>query len=385
MKILHTADWHLGRQLGQYSLIEDQREILQQITTIIAEERPDACIIAGDIFDRSLPSKEAVDLFDTIMTQLIVEMKQTVIAIAGNHDSPERVALHSRILSSYNLHLLGRLSNPVQKLLLQDDAGPVAVYLVPYTEPAVFNHLYNTESVRTHQDVFTRLLAELQPDVQLQERNILVAHAFVAGGKVSDSERMLSVGLAEFIPASLFSPFTYVALGHLHAPQEMIKGKVRYSGSPMKYSVSEAGHKKSVTICEIDAQGETVIREIALKPVRDVLLVTGCIVDGKFSVTDGTTPAKNDFLQVTLTNEESVMDAMRIVQERYPNTLGLDWSKRNKGEAGGAALKISEMKEQKPIELCSNFYEAMTGKALTEEQKKTLFSVIQNIEKGENA
>ncbi len=383
MKILHTADWHLGRQLNQNSLIEDQRYILDRFVEIVEREKPDVIVIAGDIYDRSVPSKEAVDLFDEFISKLVIEQKQKIIAIAGNHDSPERIGLHNRILEKQNLHLIGNLESPVKVIPIEDEFGPVNFYVVPFTEPSYYNYLYKGETAKTHQDFFNSLIDKLGPEKLRSERNVLVSHSFAAGGVKSESERMMAVGTAEVVDAGLFSPFNYVALGHLHSPQDIVNNRVRYSGSLLKYSKSETEHKKSVTICELDSTGKTAIREIPLIPSRDVHLITGKIKNGVFVLAPYQVEhKKDDLLFVQITNTEPVMDAMRVVQETYPNALSLDWVKIKASGITDRSFKSGEVKDKNPLELCEEFYQSIADKSLITEEKVILQNIINQVTGG---
>ncbi len=244
MKILHTADWHLGKYLNSQSLLEDQKFILRQLLELIRKENPDVVLIAGDLYDRSVPPAEAVTLFDDTIHKIISEYRTPIIAIAGNHDSADRVHCYSNLLEKQGFYIRGKLQFPVKPIILNDEHGPVHFYPVPYTEPERLRYLVNDSKIRTHEDVMKYVTSEIHENLPKNVRTICIAHAFITGGEPSESERMLTVGGAETVSAQLFDGFSYTALGHLHRPQQFLDGKVSYSGSPLKYSFSEADNSK---------------------------------------------------------------------------------------------------------------------------------------------
>jgi len=373
MKILHTADWHLGKYLNNQSLLEDQRFILKRFLEAVRKEQPDVVIIAGDIYDRSVPPSEAVNLFDDTVDKLIREYQTKVIVISGNHDSSDRINCYSGLLEKQGFYITGRLHLPIQPVIIEDDNGPVYFYPVPYVEPEWVRHKVNEKEIRSHEDVMKYLVGEIMETHPDQHRSVFVGHAFISGGKPSDSERVLSVGGAETVSAEIFDPFSYVALGHLHRPQSFLNGKVHYSGSPLKYSFSEADHSKRVSIVHLDGLGMITVKRIDLKPRRDLLRVKGCIEKGKFELekTDNTKPSISDFLEVTLTNKEPVMDAMQIVQKSYPNTLKLQWEHK-RDLVSDRNFSGEDIEHKNPVELFDMFYEWLEGDPMDEKTRHVI-------------
>lgn len=381
MKLLHTADWHLGKYLNHVSLLDDQRQILEQLLGIIEEEQPDVVLLAGDIYDRSVPSGEAIALFDETVHRIVFELEIPFIVISGNHDSPERTHVYSGLLQREGFYITGRLQWPVKPVILEDEHGPVYFYPVPYTEPELLRHITGNEEIRSHDETQRLIVEQILETHPGGERAVFIGHAFIAGGAESDSERVLSVGGAETVNVRYYEPFCYTALGHLHRPQTFLDGKVRYSGSPLKYSFSEADHAKSVDLVQIDGFGMTTVKQRALEPERDLLRAEGVIEDGTFRLAEGVDkPGREDFLEVHLQNREQVFNAMGIVQKVYPNTLKLRWPER---ETSGSdkAFNSETLDEQSPMELFEQFYEHFRGETLDEQYRPVLAEAIENAQK----
>ncbi len=333
MKILHTADWHLGKHLNNFNLLEDQRHILQQFISLAKAHKPDIILLAGDVYDRSMPPADAIKLFDEVMSEIILVLKIPVIAIAGNHDNAQRVGYCNAILEKQGLYMFGQLGEKpltaLPQITLNDEFGEVHFFPIPYTEPETLRHLITQEAtetpIRTHQDVMKWITDKIETQCPTGRR-IIIGHAFVAGGEASDSERdLLMVGGAAHIEANTFEKFTYTALGHLHRPQNFGQ-KVRYAGSPLKYSFSEAHHAKSVTLFTLDANGvQDNITQIPLIPLRDMHRVKGVVEDFAFRITSAGSEhiSTEDFLEVTLENEQNFLNPMSIVQKSYKNAMHL--------------------------------------------------------------
>ena len=380
LKFIHTADWHLGKSLNNVSLLADQEFILKALIDLCRKEKPDALFIAGDIYDRSVPSADAVAVLDKVIAELIGGLGIPVIAMAGNHDNPRRTGQFNHLLSQQGLHLFGFPEFPPKSVTLTDDWGPVHVYVLPYIEPEVYRLRFSqideeaATEIRSHDQVvahYVKLIQEVHPG---GERAVLLAHVFVGGGSPSDSERQLAVGGAEMVGLDSFGDmFSYVALGHLHGPQTFRDGKLVYSGSPLKYSFSEAGHTKTVPVVDIDGMGLVTSRKVELKPRRDLLTVTGRIegtslildaecaegADGAEN-TDDSIPAVTDYLEVRLSNREPVVDAMQIVRKRFPNTLKLSWPEKQ-ALAGGSGLTSGSISELSPEKLFERFIKTVSG------------------------
>jgi len=275
MRFVHTADWHLGRILHGVHLTEDQAYVLDELIEIVRDARPDVVIVAGDIYDRAVPPQDAVSLLDDVLSRLVAKVGVPVVLIAGNHDSPERLSFGARLLANSNLHVFGPLLPEYRPVVLEDNYGPVNIYAIPFAEPPVVREKIGGNDIRDHDSALRQILQHIRAKQPTDRRSILVVHAAVVGGKTSDSERPLSIGGSETVDPAIFEGFDYVALGHLHQPQSSGEDHIQYSGSILKYSFSEASHRKSVTIVEMDATGKCAIERIVLSPRRDVRRIKG--------------------------------------------------------------------------------------------------------------
>lgn len=379
MRILHTADWHLGLSLPGISLVNDQRHVLEQIIRIADQEQPDVVIIAGDVFDRSAPPPDAVTLLDWAIGRLVLDLGRKVILIAGNHDNGERIGCFSDLLRQRGLHLFGVPCIPLPSVTITDVYGPVRLFVLPYLEPHVARYLVGDESIRTQQQAYEAALRTI-PKVA-DERTVFVGHAFVAGGQSTGSERQLSVGGSEAVSADIFAPFSYVALGHLHRPQQLLNGKIRYPGSLLAYSFDESGQQKSVEIADIRNDGSCDIRRIPLVPLRAMRRVKGRIVKGEFLL-DGSepNPRTEDFVEVTLQNNEPVADAMSIVQAHYPNALKLRWE-RSAISSGTTTTTLEEIRRKTPVDLLREFFRMVQGREMSDAQIALGQKAVEEVER----
>lgn len=380
MKILHTADWHLGKYLNNQSLLEDQRFILRQLLEIIRKENPDVVLIAGDIYDRSVPPAEAVSLFDDTIHKIISEYRTPVVAIAGNHDSADRIHCYSNLLEKQGFYIRGKLELPIKPIVLNDEYGPVHFFAVPYTEPERLRFLINDAKIRTHEDVMSYVSQEIRENLPQNVRSVCIAHAFITGGEPSESERVLTVGGAETVPAQFFDYFSYTALGHLHRPQQFLDNTVSYSGSLLKYSFSEADSQKSVTIIHLDGLGLITVKKKELKPRRDLRKVTGVIEKTEFRLVgmgEENVPSISDFLEVSLLNETPVIDAMKIIQKKFPNTLKLQWPKKNPA-TNEKTFTGESLQKMSPVELFGKFYEWLEDDRLPDKAKVIIEETVQS-------
>jgi len=385
MKILHTADWHLGKSFNSYQLLVEQKQALLQLLEIIKTQKPEVVLLSGDIYDRSVPPADAVKLFDNIISEIILELKTPVIAIAGNHDSPERIGFGSGLLQRQGLHITGSLSLPIKPVILSDDFGEIYFYPIPYTEPETLRYLTQNNEIKSHADVFDWILNHIKAIHPEGKRSILIGHAFVAEaeGEDSDSERTLLVGGAAYVPSQIFEFFNYTALGHLHKPLSFLDGKVKYSGSLMKYSFSEAAYDKSVIMLEIAQNGNFTHERIKIIPQKEVRRVKGEIIQKEFILKDDSTPQKEDFLEVSLLNTEIVANAMQIVQRAYPNTMVLKWPELPK-IMNTSRLTTEQVVSMSEIELFEDFYKNFTEKELDNDKKQVIKEVISGIKKIED-
>ncbi len=354
MKFLHTSDWHLGRSLHGASLIDDQAHVLRQFVNLAHEEHVDAVVIAGDIYDRSVPPADAVALLDEVLSRLIIEIGVPVIVIAGNHDSAERIAFGGRVFERQRLVLRGTLDD-LTPVVLNDAHGPVAFYPLPYVEPTFARALAGGEGIHDHQSAMSHITSMLRTQRQAGHRNVLIGHAFVAGGSESESERPLSVGGSGMVAPGTFDGFDYVALGHLHRPQSVGADHIRYAGSLLKYSFNEVDHVKGVTLVAIGADGKVVTRSIALKPLRDVRIVKGTLAE--LLGAPDPTRSREDYLCAHLTDTTPLLEPMARLREVYPNMMELQFARTDAGD--GTPSAHGDHRRRQPDDLFRAFYRDM--------------------------
>jgi DNA repair protein SbcD/Mre11 len=386
MKILHTADWHLGKYLHNFYLLNEQQYILDQLCEIVQQEKPDVILLAGDIYDRHQPASDAIEVFDKVMSRLVLEMKIPVIAIAGNHDSAERINYCNYLLREQGLHIFGSPVMPPKPVTLYDEYGGIDFYPIPFPEPENLRILLGRDkAIHTHESAMKALIEYIKDcdTFKNNHRKIAIAHAFVGGGSESDSERQLSVGNVSVMPLSAWEGFDYVALGHLHRPQSLGESrKVRYSGSILKYSLSEVHSSKSVTILDMDNTGKFSEKVIPLIPQKDVKTLKGIIKDMEFLANDNENlPQNEDFLEVTLENDMPVPNAMQIVQQKFPNTLNLKWSSLRQYNNPLARINSDKLSAMSEMDLFKDFFERHLQKDMDNDQKQILTNIIEEIRK----
>ena len=376
MKLLHLSDLHLGKRVNGFSMLEDQRVILTQIVDLAEEEKVDAVLLAGDLYDKPVPPAEAVTLLDGFLTRLSGG-GIPVFAISGNHDSPERLAFATRLLTGEGIHLTAQYQGPQPPFLLQDEYGDVAIYALPYLKPALVRHWNPEADIASYEEAVSYALGQWAVDKT--QRNVLLAHQFVTGGVTCESEER-SVGGVDQIPAPLFAAFDYVALGHLHGPQSVGRPTLRYSGSPLKYSFSECGHEKSVTLVTLREKGQVEIQALPLTPCRDLREIRGAYeeVTAK-SFYQGTN--REDYLHVILTDEEDVPEAMGKLRTIYPNLMKLSYD--NRRTQGVAEVTGAERPEEKtPLELFQDFYQLQNHQPMAPQQEALVRQLMETIWEG---
>lgn len=376
MKLLHLSDLHLGKRVNGFSMLEDQRVILTQIVDLAEEEKVDAVLLAGDLYDKPVPPAEAVTLLDGFLTRLSGG-GIPVFAISGNHDSPERLAFATRLLAGEGIHLTAQYQGPQPPFLLQDEYGDVAIYALPYLKPALVRHWNPEADIASYEEAVSYALGQWAVDKT--RRNVLLAHQFVTGGVTCESEER-SVGGVDQIPAHLFAAFDYVALGHLHGPQSVGRPTLRYSGSPLKYSFSECGHEKSVTLVTLREKGQVEIQALPLTPRRDLREIRGAYeeVTAK-SFYQGTN--REDYLHVILTDEEDVPEAMGKLRTIYPNLMKLSYD--NRRTQGVAEVTGAERPEEKtPLELFQDFYRLQNNQPMAPQQEALVRQLMETIWEG---
>lgn len=374
MKLLHLSDLHLGKRLNEYSMLEDQEYILKKIIYVIDIEKPVAIIIAGDIYDKSIPSAEAVKLFDDFLVSL-AKRKLEVFVISGNHDSAERIAFGSRIMDASGIHFSPVYDGKVMPIKLSDEFGDVNFYMLPFVKPANVRRFYEDEEILSYTDAIQCAVSHMSIDSE--KRNVLVTHQFVTGAHRSESED-ISVGGTDNVDATVFESFDYVALGHLHSPQNCSSEKIRYCGTPLKYSFSEAKDQKSVTIVELGAKGSLSVRETTLVPMRDMVEIKGKYNDIMQKSYYENTSYQNDYTHVTLTDEEDIVDAIGKIRTVYHNLMKLDYDNkrtRTTSQIDGA----TDVEAKSPLELFSDLYELQNNQPMSDEQKAFVNDLIEHI------
>ena len=364
MKFIHLSDLHLGKRVNECSMLEDQRYILGEILRIVDREAPDAVLIAGDVYDKTVPSAEAVALLDDFLVRLAGRDLQ-VLLISGNHDSPERLAFGGRLMAERGVHIAPVYDGRVAPVTLTDEYGPVRVYLLPFVKPSHVRRCFPDREVDTYTDALAAAIGAMGVDPAL--RNVLVTHQFVTGAARCDSEEV-SVGGTDNVDVSVFAPFDYVALGHLHGPQTVGRETVRYCGTPLKYSFSEAGQHKSVTVVELGKKGTTAVRTVPLVPLRDLVELRGTYEEVTFRGFYEGAGWQRDYVHITLTDEEDVPNAVGKLRVIYPNLMKLDYD--NQRTRAGISLEgAEEVERRSPLELLEEFYEKQNGQPMGEAQR----------------
>lgn len=377
MKFIHLSDLHLGKRLNEFSLLEDQKYILIKILNVIDGEKPDAVLIAGDVYDKSVPSAEAVELFDEFLVRL-AERNLQVFVISGNHDSPERLAFGGRLMDASGVHLAPVYKGRVEPITLQDFFGPVNIYMLPFVKPAHVRRFFPEAEIESYTDALRVAIGDMMPNDT--ERNILLAHQFVTGAERSESEEV-SVGGLDNVDAAVFEGFDYAALGHIHGPQNLSE-TVRYCGTPLKYSFSEARHEKSVTVVELGEKGTLSIRTVPLTPLHDMVELRGRYEELMSRSFYENTSYQTDYVHITLTDEADVPEAMARLRTVYQNLMKLSYD--NARTRHLSQIDRAENVEAKaPMEVFAEFYAKQNGTELTEEQVALLQGLIEKIWEGE--
>ena len=375
MRLLHTADWHLGKMLNGASLLEDQAHALQQLVGVIKAEQPDAVLVAGDIFDRSLPPTGAVELLDKTLTQIVIDLKTPVIMIAGNHDGAERLQFGSRLLEASGFHVFGCTSPDPAVVRISGRHGTAAqICAVPFADPAEVRTLTGDESIQTHEQALALLLDHARANLDPELPAVAVVHAFVTGSATCDSERSVAVGGADRVSPAVFHGFNYVALGHLHSPQSLAAGRIRYSGSLLKYSASEAGHTKGVVLVEIERAAEPHTQVIPLTPLRDLRIIEGTLRDLEQAAQRDR--RREDYVYVRLTDAALPVNAEASLRACYPNMLEYRLASLDQTGAG-APETITEGLDD--MSLFERFHKAFTDEPFTQEDRAIIAQILNEI------
>ena len=380
MKFIHTADWHLGKLVHGLYMTEDQRFMLKQFMDLVEKEKPDAVIIAGDLYDRSIPPTDAVNLLDEVLYFINVELNTPILAISGNHDSAERLSFGSSWYQKNRFYLNGKIENSFTPISFSG----VNFYLVPYCEPVLVRKLLADDTILNHHDAMKAIISKIESNLNINEPNVFIGHSFVLGGKTTDSERILSVGGSGCVGAELFAPFSYTALGHLHSPDAIHHPTVKYSGSLMKYSFSEAKQKKSVSIIEIDEKGNFTQSYQTLMPKRDMREMEGYLEE-LLDVSYYQQQKVDDYLKITLLDEGAILDPIQKLRQVYPNVLHLERKIENKDRKEKSILQVQKEVQKNELELFASFYEEMTTADFTQEKQEWMTTVINQVLREEGA
>lgn len=378
MKFIHLSDLHIGKRVNEYSMLEDQEYILNQIINIIDEQKPDGVIIAGDVYDKSVPSAEAVALFDDFLVKLS-ERSLYVFVISGNHDSPERIAFGGRLMQTSNIYMSPVYDGEVQPVTLEDEYGKINIWMLPFVKPVHVRKFNEEAEISTYTDAMRVAVDNL--NVNANERNIMITHQFVTGAERTESEE-ISVGGTDNVDVSVFDMFDYTALGHIHRPQNCKSEKVRYSGTPLKYSFSEAKDNKSVTVAELKEKGNLSVSTVSLKPLRDMVEIKGKYAEITLRDFYTGTRYKEDYVHITLTDEEDIPDAIGKLRTIYCNLMKLDYDNlrtRTMNSVDGA----SDVEKKSPFEHFSEFYEKQNNQPMNDKQSDFVKKMIEEIWEGE--
>jgi DNA repair protein SbcD/Mre11 len=377
MKFMHLSDLHIGKRVNEFSMLEDQEYILREILDIAAEQKPDAVLLAGDLYDRCVPPGEAVELLDEFLTRL-AERSLPVFAVSGNHDSPERLDFGTRIMQKHGVTIAGSFRGRPQKSVLSDAYGPVNIWLLPFLKPAIVSPFFPEEQISSYEEAVRHAIAAAGIDPS--ERNVLVAHQFVTafGSQPETCEsETLSVGGADQVDASVFDSFDYVALGHLHGPQRIGRPEVRYAGSPLKYSFSEMRQKKSVTFVELKEKGCVEISTVPLVPLREMREIRGPIAE--LTKEENILPGqKNDYIRAVLTDDHAVAEAAERLRAVYPNLMCISFEGPRSGQVGPSRTAASgNVTIRTPQDLFAEFYQNQNGRELPENERPVLDKAVE--------
>lgn len=379
MKIFHTADWHLGKLVQGVHMTEDQRFIIDQFIQAVEQEKPDAIIIAGDLYDRAVPPTEAVQLLNETLEKIILELKIPVLAIGGNHDSPSRLNFGNKMMQQNGLYIVGQLSKEMEPVVLQDEDGEVHFHLIPYCDPSVVRNIFDDETIRTHDDAGKKIVEKIKEQMDPAARHVYIGHAFVTPmgeetDNTSDSERPLTIGGAEYVNSSHFSPFHYTALGHLHQAHPVADETIRYAGSILKYSISEEYHKKGFNVVTLQADGTVEVERRRLIPKRDMRTVEASL-DELF-----THEINEDYVFVRLTDKAPILSPMEKVRSVYPNAMHVERQHflLPKEATDDEAVKQDRSKLS-DLDLFQAFYKEVKGVTPSEETEVIFTEVLNDL------
>ena len=369
MKLFHLSDLHIGKRLNERSLLEDQEYILLQILSLVEEEKPDGVLICGDVYDKSVPSAEAVTLFDDFLCRLAKKQVPTFI-ISGNHDSPERLAFGNRLMSDAGIYISPVYDGQVRSVTMTDDRGEVVFWLLPFVKPAHIRRYFPGEQTESYTDALRTALSHL--DIDPKKRNVLLTHQFVTGAGLGGSEEF-NVGGTDNVDASVFEAFDYVALGHIHGGQNIGTPKIRYCGTPLKYSLSEEDQEKSVTVVELGAKGDLKLTLLPLKPRHQLRSIRGT-----FSQLHDTALSTDDYIYAILTDEEEVHEAIGKLRVIFPNLMEMRYD-NTRTRATQITEGLASVEKKTPMELFEEFYESQNGQPMSDVQREFMQQLMESV------
>ena len=376
MKLIHLSDLHIGKRVNEVSMIQEQTHILSQILEVIREENADAVLIAGDVYDKTVPSAEAVMLFDDFLCRLAKEQVPTFI-ISGNHDSPERLSFASRLLTDSGIHISPVYNGTVTPVSLSDDLGEVQFWMLPFVKPLHVKRYYPDAGIESYTDAVRVAVEQMGLDTTC--RNVLLTHQFVTGAATCESEEII-VGSTENVAASVFDDFDYVALGHIHGPQNVAGPRVRYCGTPLKYSFSEERHHKSITVVHLGAKGELSLELRPLSPLHDLRSIQGTFEEVTAKSFYEGTPV-DDYLHIILTDEEDVPEAVGKLRKIYPNLMKLTYD-NTRTRTNQIIEGAVDVQRKSPLELFDELYTQQNNQPMTDEQRQFTQALIESILEG---
>lgn len=378
MKFIHLSDLHIGKRVNEFSMLDDQEYILKQILDITDQQKPDGVIIAGDVYDKSVPSAEAVTLFDDFLVELS-KRNLHVFVISGNHDSPERIAFGGRLMQASRIYMSPVYDGDIKPVTLDDEYGKINIWMLPFVKPAHVRKLYEDREIESYTDAMKTVIDNLC--INTEERNIMITHQFVTGAEISESEE-ISVGGTDNVDVSVFDAFDYTALGHIHKPQNCKSERVRYSGTPLKYSFSEAKDEKSVTVVELSEKGNLTVTTVPLKPLHDMVELRGRYEELVARDFYKGTSYQEDYVRIILTDEDDILDAIGKLRIVYRNLMKLDYDNlrtRNQNVVG----KAENVEDKAPDKHFCEFFEKQNNQPMSDIQKEIIKNLVSEIWEGE--
>lgn len=373
MKFIHLSDLHIGKKVNEFSMLDDQKYIFTKIIHIIDEQKIDGVWIAGDIYDKATPSREAVQLFDSFLTR-ISEKNIPIFLISGNHDAAERIAFGAKLMHKSKVYVSPIFDGKITPILQKDEYGEIAIYMLPFIKPASVRPFYQNATIESYNDAVKTVIEHME--IQPKRRNVLIAHQFVTGAQKSESED-ISVGGIDNVDTFVFDVFDYVALGHIHRPQHIGRETVRYCGTPLKYSFSEVNHKKSVSIITLKQKGDILIEEIELIPKRDMCEIKG-FYEELVSLSYYKDINTENYMHITLKDEDDILDAIGKLRNIYPNIMRLDYDNK-RTQTNQKIIHTENIENKTPLQLLQEFYELQNNCPMSEEQIEFSSNVMEKI------